>query len=59
MQGGLTLPNREHYLNTNDSTIVDALKVTMFRHIMLLIKDDTPEDDAHADMIIDAEVLFV
>ena len=53
------MPNREHYLNTNDSKIVDALKVTMFRHIMLLIKDDTPEDDANADMIIDAEVHIV
>jgi len=55
-QGGLTLPNREHYLSTNDTKIVDALKAIMFRHIMLLIKDDTPEEDASADMpIIDAQ----
>ena len=38
LQGGLTLPNREHYLSTNDTKIVDALKAIMFRHIMLLIK---------------------
>lgn len=31
-QGGLTLPNREHYLNENDTKIVEALKTVMYRY---------------------------
>ena len=40
-QGGLTLPNREHYLKQNYTQIVDALKKVMFRVVKLLIVDDT------------------
>ena len=59
MQGGLTLPNREHYLNTNDTKIVDALKKIMFRHIMLLIQDNTPPDeDANAEIPVIGESNF-
>lgn len=43
-QGGLSLPNREHYLNSNDTKIVNSLKTVMHRLIKLLIADDTPTD---------------
>ncbi len=42
-QGGLSLPNREHYLNENDTKIVTALKTLMYRLIKLLIADDTQD----------------
>ena len=40
-QGGLTLPNREHYLKPNYTQIVEALKKVMVRVVKLLIVDDT------------------
>ena len=39
-QGGLTLPNREHYLKQNYTQLVDALKKVMFRVVKLLILDN-------------------
>ena len=59
MQGGLTLPNREHYLNTNDTKIVMALKKIMFKHIMLLIQDNTsPDEGANAEIPVIGEPNF-
>lgn len=49
-QGGLSLPNREHYLNINDTKIVNSLKTVMHRLIKLLIADDTPADSPDAAM---------
>ena len=42
-QGGLTLPNREHYLKQNYTQLVDALKKVMFRVVKLLILDNNEE----------------
>ncbi len=37
-QGGLTLPTKDYYLN-NDTSVVDALKETIFKVVVLLIND--------------------
>ena len=42
-QGGLTLPNREHYLKQNYTQLVEALKKVMFRVVKLLILDNNDQ----------------